>query len=82
MSLNTKLTTMSKDAEVKHGPAIVKIMKESRQKLEYSGLHKEALGPGETMTDFVLLDSANQEFSSREALKNGPLLICWYRGIW
>jgi hypothetical protein len=82
MSLNSKLTSMSKDSEIKHGPAIVKVMKESRQQLEDSGLHKEVPGPGETMTDFVLLDSANQEFSSREALKKGPLLLCWYRGIW
>jgi len=82
MNLNTKLSAMSQESAAKLDPAIAQIMKESRQQLEDSGLLKQVLGQGEKMTDFVLLDSAQNEFSSREALKKGPLLISWYRGIW
>ncbi len=82
MRLNALLSAMSQDFASKADPKALAIMKETRQQLEDSGLHKEALGSGEQMTDFVLLDSSNSEFSSREALKKGPLLLCWYRGIW
>ncbi len=82
MSLNALLSAMSQDFAANADPDTLAVMKNSRQDLEDSGLHKEALGSGEKMTDFVLLDSSNNEFSSRDALKKGPLLLCWYRGIW
>ena len=82
MNLNTLLSAMSQDFAAKVDPQILTVMQNSRQQLEDSGLHKEALGPGEIMANFVLRDSANGDFSSREALKKGPLLLSWYRGIW
>ncbi|WP_020674966.1 hypothetical protein [Geopsychrobacter electrodiphilus] len=82
MSLNALLSSMSQSSAAKMDPAILKIMKESRQQLEDSGLHQQALGAGEKLTDFVLRDASKNEFSSREALKKGPLLLSWYRGIW
>lgn len=82
MSLNALLVAMSQDFADKVDPKILTIMKSSRQQLEDSGLHTQALGSGEKVPDFVLSDSSGGEFSSREALKNGPLLLCWYRGIW
>lgn len=82
MSLNSRLSAMSRDFAAKADPKALAIMLNFRQQLEDSGLHQEALGPGEKMTDFVLHDSLNNEFSSRAALQKGPLLICWYRGIW
>ncbi len=82
MNLNALLSTMSQDFASKVDPKILSIMQSAQQQLEDSGLHKSALGPGEIMTDFVLRDSANGEFSSLEARKKGPLLLSWYRGIW
>ncbi len=82
MSLNELLTAMSQDFIAKADPDVLAIMKNSRQQLEDSGLHTQALGAGEKMPDFVLRDSSNGEFHSREALKKGPLVVCWYRGIW
>ncbi len=82
MSLNALLSAMSQDFAANADPDILTVMKNSRQDLVASGLHKEALGSGEKMNDFVLHDSSNIEFSSRDALKKGPLLLSWYRGIW
>jgi len=82
MRLNALLSAMSQDFAAKADPAILKIMLESRQQLEDSGLHERALATGEKMTDFVLRDASNGDFSSRDALAKGPLLISWYRGIW
>lgn len=82
MSLKALLSAMSQDFAAKADPEVLTIMKHSRQQLESSGLHQEALGPGEKMTDFVLRDSSNRDFSSRDALKKGPLLLSWYRGVW
>jgi hypothetical protein len=82
MSLNELLTAMSQDFISKADPDVLSIMKSSREQLEASGLHKQALGAGEKMPDFVLRTSMGEEFSSRTALQKGPLLLCWYRGIW
>jgi len=82
MSLNKLLSAIRQDFASKADPKVLAIMKDSRQKLEDSGLHHQALAAGEKITDFVLRDSENNDFSSREVLKNGPLLLCWYRGIW
>jgi hypothetical protein len=82
MSLNALLSAMSQDFAAKADPNKLAIMKNFVRQLEDSGLHTKALGPGEKLTDFVLLDSSNKKFSSREALQKGPLLLCWYRGIW
>ena len=82
MTLNSLLTAMSQDFVAKADPAIVKIMLASRQQLEDSKLHELALATGEVMTDFVLRDATNNDFSSREARAKGPLVLSWYRGIW
>jgi len=82
MSLNALLTKMSQESKAKLSPEVLQVMMTARQQLEDSGLHLKALSAGEQMTDFVLRDANNKEFSSREALAKGPLLISWYRGIW
>ncbi len=82
MSLNALLSAMSRDFAANADPDILTVMKNSRQNLVDSGVHKEALGYGEKMNNFVLLDSSDTEFSSHDALKKGPLLLNWYRGIW
>ncbi len=82
MKLNALLQAMSQDSAAKIDPDILKIMQHSRQQLLDSGLHRQALATGEKMPDFVLRDSAGNNFSSRAALDQGPLLISWYRGIW
>lgn len=82
MQLNALLSAMSQDFADKVDPKVLKIMMDSRQQLEDSGLHEQALATGDKMTDFVLRDASNGDFSSRDALTKGPLLISWYRGIW
>ncbi len=82
MKLNTLLTSMRRDSASKADPDTLAVMLNARQQLEDSDLLKTALGRGEKMANFVLLDTDNNEFSSQEALKKGPLLLCWYRGIW
>ena len=82
MKLNDLLKAMSEDFAAKSDPAVLQIMRDARQELVDRNLPLQALGVGERMTDFVLCDSNGEDFSSREARKRGPLLICWYRGIW
>ena len=82
MSLNARLSAMARESAAKADPAIARVMQETRRQLEASGLHNQALSAGEKISDFLLRDATNTEFSSREALTQGPLLLCWYRGIW
>ena len=82
MSLNELLSAMKQDFVAKADPEVLKVMGNARQKLVDSGLHEKALGKGENLPKFTLKDSEGNEFSSSEALKKGPLLISWYRGIW
>ncbi len=82
MSLNRLLSAIKEDFVARTDPEVVRMMEITRQELVDAGLHEQALAEGEKMPDFVLRDTTGMDFSSRSALKQGPLVINWYRGIW
>lgn len=82
MGLNSVLSAMKQESAAKADPAILAIMQTARQQLADSGLLQSAVSQGEIMPDFTLQDSSDLTFSSQAAREQGPLLLCWYRGIW
>lgn len=40
------------------------------------------LGPGDAMPDFVLPDAGHELVFSDELIADGPLVICFFRGLW
>ena len=50
--------------------------------LVQSGAADKALKEGQKVPDFTLPDSHGQEVTLSELLKNGPVVITFYRGIW
>jgi peroxiredoxin len=47
-----------------------------------SGLARNALKVGDTAPAFILKDSEGKDVSSTALLKEGPLVVTFYRGIW
>jgi acyl transferase domain-containing protein len=47
-----------------------------------SGVEQSALTVGATAPDFELITRTKQRFCLSEAVRNGPVLLVWYRGSW
>lgn len=60
----------------------VKIMHESTQKLEDSGIGEKILKQGDKAPNFELLNQNGEIISSEQLLLKGPLVLTFYRGVW
>jgi len=47
-----------------------------------SGLMEKALKKGDTAPDFTLKNAVGKEVTLSKLLKNGPVVMTWYRGSW
>lgn len=47
-----------------------------------SGMLKQALNKGDTAPDFTLKNAVGKEVTLSTLLKNGPVVMTWYRGSW
>lgn len=50
--------------------------------VEQSGVAQQTLKPGDPAPNFTLPDSKGQSVSLTELLKNGPVVLTFYRGNW
>ena len=82
MGLQQTLDQMKKDFVAGAEPKILVIMKNATENLLQSDILDRTLQSGANAPDFTLNDANGQVFSSQEWLKNGPLLITFYRGVW
>ncbi|WP_281615019.1 peroxiredoxin-like family protein [Flammeovirga sp. SubArs3] len=60
----------------------VKIMHQATKGLEDSGIGEGILKVGEKAPIFSLPNQEGELVSSEELLKNGPLVLTFYRGVW
>ncbi|MBX2861635.1 MAG: AhpC/TSA family protein [Vampirovibrio sp.] len=58
------------------------VMKKANQDLIDSGILDTALKVGDTAPDFTLSDATGQPVHLENELKNGPVVITFYRGKW
>lgn len=66
-----------------NAPAWVhELMHRATEELIASGTAGLALRAGDRAPDFVLKDADGTDFSSAALLKNGPLVVTFYRGVW
>jgi len=64
-------------------PKFIKnIMNESAKNLALLGIEKKALKLGDSAPSFILVNALGENINSIELLKNGPLVISFYRGAW
>ena len=87
MSLQAKLDAFKADFEAGKPPysvprAVIDIMHRATKELVASGAAGRALKVGDKAPAFTLKDPDGNEVSSLALLRNGPLVVSFYRGVW
>jgi peroxiredoxin len=59
-----------------------RIYAEGIEAVKNSGILENALNVGDKAPDFVLNNALNNPISLYDELKNGPVILTWYRGGW
>ena len=54
----------------------------AREELAQSGIADRTLGVGQRAPEFRLTDADGKTISSQELLRDGPLVVSFYRGKW
>jgi peroxiredoxin len=66
----------------KNDPAIVAAYEKGIDELRAAGIERNALKPGDRAPDFTLPDATGRSVSLSERLKDGPVVLKFYRGGW
>lgn len=82
MSLKEKLENMSKEHGGKTPDDVRHKMARATQELMDSGQAERAIGVGDRMPAFNLPNTKGEMISSDDLLKNGNLVVTFYRGVW
>jgi len=80
MLLQDKLDALKADCLAKTPPKVTLVRQRAVEGL--AGLADRAVHAGEQAPAFQLRDGYGGAFSSREALRRGPIVLVFYRGIW
>lgn len=81
-SLSTLLEERSKASAAKASDEKKKIYAEGITDVKNSGILEKALNVGEKAPNFTLNNALNKPVSLYDELKNGPVVLTWYRGGW
>ncbi len=82
MDLQKELNAVEQMVREKTPPHVMPTIEASIHSVRESGLESRALQPGDSMTDFELLDATGRMVKSTELRAHGPLLVVFYRGAW
>ena len=82
MSLQEKLENISKQSGGKLPDDVRHKMARATAELKDSGQAERALGVGDKMPAFSLPNTKGEMISSTDLLKNGNLVVTFYRGVW
>ncbi|WP_417221377.1 peroxiredoxin-like family protein [Achromobacter spanius] len=87
MSLQVQLDTFKAAFEAGQPPynvprAVVETMHRATAELINSGAAQRALKAGDMMPAFTLDDAEGKPVSSADLLRQGPLVVTFYRGVW
>ncbi|MDT8418816.1 MAG: hypothetical protein RQ754_00140 [Desulfuromonadales bacterium] len=82
MGLQQTLDRMKQDFVARAPAATLEIMQQATARLAASGILEKILSPGTRAPQFSLQDATGETVDSRKLLKQGPLLLTFYRGIW
>jgi hypothetical protein len=73
---------MKEESRGKMPEETLQIMARALEQLKATGQLQKALGVGANMPEFSLEDSRGATFRSQDLLKQGPLVVNFYRGNW
>ena len=87
MTLQAKLDAFKADFEAGKPPysvprSVIDIMHRATRELIASGAAERALKVGDKAPAFTLKDPDGTDVSSTALLRNGPLVVSFYRGVW
>ena len=82
MLLQDKLDALKAECLAKTPPKVTLVRQRAVEGLAASGLAEQAMHAGEQAPAFQLPDGYGAAFSSREALRRGPIVLVFYRGRW
>jgi len=80
--LETLLERKRQEGALKFTEKKKKIYAEGIASVSDSGILDNALNIGDKALDFTLKNHLNQDVSLYDQLKNGPVVLTWYRGGW
>lgn len=66
----------------KASPELIQSQEKALADLQQSGLTDQALNVGEKAPDFTLGDPVGKQVRLSDLLKDGPVILTWYRGAW
>ena len=82
MALQQKLDALKKGFEAQAPKEAVKIMHRATEDLNKSGILDGTVKVGDQAPDFSLKNADGQEFSLKDLLSHGPVVLSFYRGKW
>ncbi len=82
MSLAEKLTELREATAAKVPAETLDKMHRATNELRESGIMKKALKVGDKMPSFDLPNTNGDMVNSDDLLKNGNLVVTFYRGVW
>lgn len=82
MSLKEKLENISKESGSKMPDEVKAKMKQQIEELKSTGIVDNSLGEGDKMPEFSLPNAEGKMVSSADLLKDGNLVLTFFRGVW
>ncbi len=82
MSLNNKLAALKKEAVNRIPPDALVLMQKATENLKQSDIMNGVLKKGDHIPDINLPSIEGEIIHSSMLLDKGPLVICFYRGVW
>jgi len=82
MTLQAQLNAIKAKSESRIPPESLQVMHEATEALEKSGMKERALGLGDRIPEFALLNINGVLVTSRTLVEKGPLVLTFYRGKW
>lgn len=82
MSLQEKLDAQRQELESAAPESAVEVMHKATEELEKSGIADRAKKVGDTAPDFSLKNYKGETVSLSQKLKQGPVVLGFYRGGW
>jgi hypothetical protein len=82
MTLTEQLNARREEARNRIPPDKLAMMDRATSDLQQSGITASNLKESDTAPDFALPNAVGKPVSSKELLKNGPVVLSFYRGGW
>jgi hypothetical protein len=82
MSLSDDLAKLRQESKKQVPPDQYDVMTRATENLAESGIIESALQKGDVAPEFVLPNALGIDVSLSELLKQGPLVLSFYRGGW